>query len=125
MPVRRHVFADEAGNFDFSRKQGATTYFILCTVTLDDPSAAGSGLLDLRRDLAWDGLALEDCFHATSDRQRCADEVFKYLATLPMRIDATYFEKCKAQVHVRKPEYFYKLSWFQHFKTVGPQRYPA
>jgi len=49
---RRHVFADEAGNFDFSRRPGATAYFILCTVTLDDPSTVGAGLLDLRRDLA-------------------------------------------------------------------------
>jgi hypothetical protein len=29
----RYVFADEAGNFDFSRRQGASRYFILCTIT--------------------------------------------------------------------------------------------
>lgn len=32
----RYVFADEAGNFDFSRGSGASRYFILCTVDSKD-----------------------------------------------------------------------------------------
>ena len=36
--ARIHVFADEAGNFDFSRNTGATRYFLLTTVVINDPS---------------------------------------------------------------------------------------
>ena len=83
-------------------------------------TAESARLLDLRRDIAWDGLALEDCFHATADRQRVRDEVFRYISGQSLRIDATVFEKCKVKPHVQTPEYFYKLSWFSHFKKVGP-----
>jgi|GEM_PF-5849601 hypothetical protein len=53
---RVYVFADEAGNFDFRRADGATRYFILGTITTRD-AAAGEALLGLRRELAWN---LED-----------------------------------------------------------------
>jgi hypothetical protein len=33
---RWHIFADEAGNFDFSANRGASRYFILTTVTVSD-----------------------------------------------------------------------------------------
>jgi hypothetical protein len=56
---RVFVFADEAGNFDFSRRAGASKYFILVTITLPDCSA-GLALLELRRELAWEGMGL-DC----------------------------------------------------------------
>jgi hypothetical protein len=54
---RVYVFADEAGNFDFPRASGATRYFILGTITTSDASA-GEALLDLRRELAWEGVGL-------------------------------------------------------------------
>ena len=47
---RRYVFLDEAGNFDFSAKPGASRYFMVTSVTLGD-CAAGDALLTLRRDL--------------------------------------------------------------------------
>jgi hypothetical protein len=50
----RYVFADEAGNFDFSRGSGASRYFILCTVASSHCEVADS-LLALRRDLGWRG----------------------------------------------------------------------
>ena len=52
--ARIHVFADEAGNFDFSSRSGASRYFILTTVTIGD-FGAGDALLALRRQLAWEG----------------------------------------------------------------------
>jgi hypothetical protein len=54
----RYVFADEAGNFDFSLRSGASRYFVLCTVTVDE-CTVGDELLALRRDLGWKGLHLD------------------------------------------------------------------
>ena len=62
--LRKYVFSDEAGNFDFRDKHGASRYFILTTVTTVDSPQVGDDLLALRRGLAWDGIALESNFHA-------------------------------------------------------------
>jgi hypothetical protein len=48
-----YVFADEAGNFDFSSNPGASRYFILTTVTLSGDCSLGDDLMRLRRELAW------------------------------------------------------------------------
>ena len=52
------VAADESGNFDFSHNTGATRYLILCTVTAGD-FVFGNSLLDLRRELAFNGEYLQ------------------------------------------------------------------
>lgn len=115
-----YVFADEAGNFDFRIGHGASTYFVIGTVTMPDCSA-GHKLLELRREMAWQSIALESTFHATEDTQIVRDEVFRLLQTLDFRIDATILEKRKAQPHLHKnPEYFYKLAWYMHMKYVAP-----
>lgn len=115
-----YVFGDEAGNFDFRVGRGATKYFVVGSVTMPDCSA-GEALLDLRREMAWQGVALESTFHATEDSQIVRDEVFRLLETLDFRVDATILEKRKTQPHVQKSsEYFYKLAWFMHFKYVAP-----
>lgn len=95
----RYVFSDEAGNFDFSRKSGASRYFILGTVTADDCNV-GDRLLQLRRELGWRGLHLDKVFHATDDPQAVRNEVFGALAASDLRIDATILEKSKAQPHL-------------------------
>jgi hypothetical protein len=46
----RYIFADEAGNFDFSLGQSASKYFVLTTIAMDD-TGAGEALLNLRRHL--------------------------------------------------------------------------
>lgn len=118
---RVFVFADEAGNFDFRRAHGATTYFILTTVTMTDCSP-GDALLELRRQLAWEGLRLTPDFHATEESQAVRHRVFAALEPLDFRIDATIFEKPKAMPKLQSNhDYFYKLAWFEHFKHVGPR----
>lgn len=73
---RTYVFADEAGNDDFNLdKRNATRYFILTAVTLSD-CAIGDQLIALRRQMAWDELDLNNCLHATEDRQAVRDRVF-------------------------------------------------
>jgi hypothetical protein len=114
-----YVFADEAGNFDFSRKPGATLYFILSTITIPD-CGVGDDLLALRRHLAWDGVDLRGEFHATEDTQAVRDRVFDVLSKRDFRVDATIFDKSKVQPHLRADEIrFYKTAWYLHFKHVA------
>jgi hypothetical protein len=118
--VDRYVFADEAGNFDFSLKPGASRYFVLTTVALDNCDI-GNKLLELRRDLAWRGINLDRHFHATTETQAVRDEVFALLASESFRVDSTILEKRKAQPHLHAKEYFYQMAWYLHFKFVAPQ----
>lgn len=116
----RYVFADEAGNFDFSLNSGASRYFILCTATMDTP-IVGDQLLALRRELGWKGLHLDSVFHASSDPQAVRDEVFDLLQASEFRIDATILEKRKALPRLQHERPFYKLAWYLHFKHVAPR----
>lgn len=112
------VFADEAGNFDFSRNPGASEYFTICTVTSRD-TTFGDDLLRLRRDLAWQGKHLNRVFHATEDPQAIRDEVLKVISAATVRVDATLLEKRKAMPHLQSETHLYKMAWFLHFKYVA------
>jgi len=114
----RYVFADEAGNFDFSRGSGASCYFILCTIA-SSHCEVGDSLLALRRDLGWRGLHLDRVFHATEDPQTVRDEVFALLADADFSVDATILEKPKAQPHLRDEAQLYKMAWYLHFKHLA------
>ena len=119
--ARIHVFADEAGNFDFSAKPGASRYFILTTVAMGD-FGAGDALLALRRQLAWEGhdQGTND-FHATEELQSVRDRVFAVLATWDVRIDCTILDKIKTAPHLANDDIrFYKLAWYLHFKHLAP-----
>jgi hypothetical protein len=114
------VFADEAGNLDFRRAAGATRYFILTTVTVDDCSP-GDSLLTLRRELAWEGHDQPGPFHATEDRQHIRDRVYAALAQHEFRVDATIVEKSKARPHlVNDLNRFHKTAWYLHMRRVAP-----
>jgi hypothetical protein len=118
---RIYLFADEAGNFDFSAAAGASRYFILGSITVDSPGI-GADLLALRRELAWQGHGLDSAFHATEDRQVVRDRVFALLAAADLRVDATILDKRKTQPqYAGDPEAFYKLAWYLHLKYVAPR----
>jgi Protein of unknown function (DUF3800) len=120
MPTR-FIFADEAGCFGFKRVQGASKYFMLCTICTDD-CALSNDLLHLRRELIVAGEIDRDKLHATADAQLTRDEVFKILQRHEFRIDATLLEKSKAQPQTRTSDAtFYQYAWFYHFKHVGPR----
>lgn len=102
-----YVFADEAGNFDFSSHRSASKYFTIASITLADCSV-GDALLELRRDLAWRGEHLTKEFHATDDPQAVRDEVFAVIAAADFRIDATLLEKSKAYDYLRSDMRLYK-----------------
>lgn len=120
--VRQHMFADEAGNFDFSLRVGASRYFILATVTMEDDLAAASAIHKLRYDLAWEGLEHPGPFHATTDAQSVRDRFFVAIEGLQFTIDATVIEKRKSRPTVRKtPEEFYQFAWFSHMRHAAPR----
>ena len=115
-----YVFGDEAGNDDFSRKPGATKYLVIGTVALPDLGLT-EALLELRRDMALRGKALESCFHASEDKQDIRDEVFALLQTATFRVDMTIFEKCKTVPRLQSDtERFFKTAWYLHFKYIAP-----
>lgn len=116
----RYVFADEAGNFDFSRNPSASRYFILCTVTVDH-CGVGDDLLALRRDIGWKGLHLSSVFHASDDPQAVRNEVFDLLQRKDFHVDATILEKSKALPHLRSDAMLYQIAWYLHFKHVAPR----
>lgn len=118
---RVYSFADEAGNFDFRDKPGASKYFVLGTVTLKDGTLAEE-LLRLRRDLAWQGVGLESSFHASEDQQAVRDAVFGVIQKADFRFDTTVLEKRKTQAHLQANHArFYKMAWYLHFKYVCPR----
>lgn len=120
MPHRRFIFLDEAGNFDFARRPGASRYFVLTSVTLDD-CRIGEELTALRRELAWDGVFVNGCFHATEDLQVVRDRVFELIGRHEIMIDATVIEKAKAMPHLAADKVrFYKTAMYQHLKHVIP-----
>lgn len=119
--ARKYIFADESGNFDFNRKPGASRYFILTTITCDSYKV-GDALLNLRRDLAWQGLGLNSEFHATEDKQEIRNHVFRIIQEHNFRIDATILEKSKAAPRIRLTDtHFYQSAWYLHLKHVAPK----
>ena len=114
---RLYIFADEAGNFDFTRNRGATRYFILATVTAHS-CHFGNELLDLHRDMAWRRMPVQHgCFHATTDSQAIRDEVFGMISKHDFTVQATIMEKSKAMPEIRATDQqFYKTGWLYHFR---------
>jgi hypothetical protein len=120
--ARVHVFGDEAGNFDFSTKEGATRFFSITTATFFDDRRACDRLQGLRYDLAWEGAEHDGPFHATTDSQAIRDRVFVCLAPHGFRVDCTVIEKRKANPRVRLDDArFYQFAWYYHMKSLVPQ----
>ena len=119
--MRKYLYADESGDFNFSDSPRASRYFILTTVLIDDHGIE-SALLDLRRELAWEGLRLPQEFHATEDLQLVRDRVFAVLNRYDFRIDATVLEKRKVNPNRRSSEEkFYQYACFYHLRYVVPR----
>lgn len=77
----------------------------------------GTALANLRRQLIWEGMKLDDYFHATEDKQNIRDRVYEKITEFDLKIQATICEKSKAQPQVRKEKArFYKYPWYYQFK---------
>lgn len=115
------IFADEAGDFEFVKKENVSRYFVLATVAMRDVSVC-TELVELRRDLAWRKYQLGDYFHASTDRQAVRDEVFKTICGHEFQIQATIMEKSKAYPRIRPTRArFYQYGWFYHMKFGTPK----
>jgi Protein of unknown function (DUF3800) len=118
--MRKFLFADESGDFEFAIKPNVSRYFIICTIACDTCDA-GHKLLELRRSLAWNKAPLKDFFHACEEKQSVRNAVYELIESLDLRIDATILEKRKAQPKVRPTqERFYQYGWYYHLKFIAP-----
>ncbi len=117
-----YIFADEAGNLDFSPR--GSRYFLVTAVTMRN-WIAGVQLLDLRHTLAAQGAELLDIgFHAAEDKQYVRDFVYQLVQRIPLDIDAVVLDKRKTQPHIAANEgYFYQLAWHLLFKYMAPRRF--
>ena len=127
--ARVHLFADEAGNFDFSRNAGASRFFILTTVAFPEGhDALATSLRALRFELAWEGVDFRREFHATDDTQAVRDRVCAYAGSSrgargahDFRVDATILEKPKARPAIRRPSSGSTgQAWAFHLRNVLP-----
>jgi Protein of unknown function (DUF3800) len=114
--ARKFLFADEAGDFNFSPGPNVSRYFIVCTVTMDTCDVAHD-LLELRRELVWKKQPVGDYFHATVDKQSIRDAVYEGLQGHKFQIQATIMEKAKAQPQISSTNHrFYQYGWLYHFR---------
>jgi Protein of unknown function (DUF3800) len=119
---RVHIFADESGNFDFSRGRGASRYFILTAVTLRDCLTVNTQFLQLRHQMAWEGHDHPGPFHASTDPAPVRDRVFGIIEAQDVRVDALIVEKAKAMPKIRSSEEsFYQHAWFYLMSYVAPR----
>lgn len=110
--MRRYLFADEAGDFEFARKPNVSRYYIIGVISLDS-CECGDLLLELRRRLIWEKRPVGEYFHASEDKQAVRDEVFNLIRQVDLRIYVTVMEKSKAQAQVRESrDRFYKYGWY-------------
>lgn len=115
------IFADEAGCFTFKRQEGASRYFLLCTITTNNCDGFSS-LLAIRRRLNAAGEPNRIMLHATKDSQAVRDEVYELIAAQDFTIDCTILEKSKAQPQTRADATtFYRYAWYYHLKHVAPR----
>ncbi|MDZ4778270.1 MAG: DUF3800 domain-containing protein [Alphaproteobacteria bacterium] len=118
--MRKFIFADEAGDFNFSRHHSASRFFIVCAVRMN--CDIGLDLLKLRRELLWDAAPIGDGFHATTDKQIVRDRVYDLISSQDIDIFAQVLEKSKAQPHIAATKHrFYKHAWYYLFKHAMGQ----
>ena len=120
--ARLYVFADESGNFDFTNRERASRYVIICTCTMES-CGVGADLLRLRRTLAWEGCELVDYFHASKDKQKVRNRVFDVIVNCGISVQATIMEKCKAKPAIRESWLRFYIHGWQHHFFNGMQKY--
>jgi hypothetical protein len=110
------VYTDESGDLVFSQK--GSRYFVIGSVVLPD-HFIGDALLQLRRELAWQGVELRKEFHATDDPVPVRRRVFEIIAGHNFRADFTVLEKRKAQPQLRTSDTrFYHYAWYYHMRFL-------
>ena len=126
--MRCYVYGDESGDFNFSNHEEASQFFILTTVTVLNHTIEDH-LMELRRELAWESwhdVRLTNSFHAKDDNRHVRRRVFAALIPHEFRIDATIFEKRKADPRIRATDArFYGFAWYYHLASLIPALAPS
>ena len=92
---------------------------MLTTVALSS-HAIVADLLDLRRELAWEGVELPQGFHATNNKRDTRARVFNILSKHDFRVDATILDKRKTEPAIRRTNSsFYGFVWYSHLKHTA------
>ena len=118
---RLHVFADEAGTFNFRLGPNISRYFIVCTAVTPNCDSAND-LLALKRELAWEQRPIGEYFHATTDKRAIRERVYAAILAHDFTVQATIMEKRKADPKIRPTEArFYQYGWFYHFLYGMPE----
>lgn len=120
--MRQFVFSDEFGNFDFTRKQGATRFFAVGSAVIDGDEERRSIAADLhalKYKLLDSGQAVNGAFHCCEDRQAVRDQVFECLLDHQFVVHVTALDKWKAmpQIWTDDPTFFQHV-WFMHFNAI-------
>lgn len=122
--MRTYLFSDESGDLTFRRKPGSSRFFAVGTLHIDEVelSRLRAELAATRDRLAWSGIGLDSCFHASTDSQEIRDAVFEVLSGIDSRVDVTLLEKAKGHPSVRSsPHEFFRYAWLYHMKYLAPR----
>ena len=115
------IYGDESGDFAFSGKAGASRYFIVTTIAARENTLAHQ-LLNLRRDLMWEGYALPRGFHAQQDSAELRERVYAVIAASGVRIDSTIVAKSEVSKPLQRSNLrFFHFVWFAHLRHVIPR----
>ena len=119
--ARIEIYGDEAGNFSFSEREGASTYFIVTTVTMTE-NVIAHRLLNLRQELMWSGVRLASGFHAYQDTWPVRTAVLREIAASGLRIDSTIIPKARVGANLRRSNLLiWQFAWLTHLQRVVPR----
>ena len=122
--MTQHIYIDESGNLDFSRREGATRYFLLASVVVEDESLSNR-MYELQQRLIAEGHDLPEGFHAARNRQAVRNAVFEVLQSNELRIFATILDKPKTPPEYREDKRnFYPYAWVQHMNFLVSRLVP-
>ena len=115
------IYGDESGDFSFAAADGVSDYFIVTTVTMTENVIAHQ-LLNLRRELMWEGLGLGNGFHAYHDNLAVRSAVFREIAASRLRIDSTIIPKAQVGANLRRSNiHLWRFAWLTHLQRVVPR----
>lgn len=116
--TRRYVFLDESGDLDFTA--ASSRYFIICTASITN-FLCGHELMELGREITWEGHGPVTTFHAKNDPAARRDRVLQLIARNDVRFDVTYFEKRKVNPALQDKHAFYAHACYAHLEYVLPK----
>lgn len=120
--TRLYLFADETGNFDLRPGHGATRWFGVGTMLLDEGRAAAlrAVLHDLRIRLAWDLMDVESGLHASHDPWPVRLAVLGAVAASGGRVDVTLIDKRTSDAAGASDTGLYRAAWHAHLRRLAP-----